>query len=239
MQKSWIIYLQLTALPSAFRARRSAVNNSKQNMFQQEIDRQNGYRPGVGILLVDSSSHLLLGCRENWLSAFALMFGPTIFEDPNIVPVDPKIPHWKFGWDIPQGGIEPNETFVRAIKREVDEELGPEWVDCIQDIQFLRKEKLNFPVFKDGRKWFGKTYYYHVVRFQGDPYGAPGHYTDWVYGIHQDEGPNPYPTPGFCGGVLFMSHQEACEKIQRTQGGQKGRLVLDLLDSLKQRRVVV
>ena len=196
-------------------------------MFQQEIDRENGYRPGVGIILMHDGNALLCH-RESWISAMRYSDEQGFYLD-----TTPKA-GWTYGWDIPQGGIESGETFSQAIHREVSEELGKDWADALDQPRMLRRECLDFPVYKDGRQWRGKTYYYHTVEVS-----LSESYFDWVWGPNWDEIiPTPYPTGQFPGGVLFMNHREARERVMRTQPGRKGQLVLSVLDELRQQRMI-
>jgi 8-oxo-dGTP pyrophosphatase MutT (NUDIX family) len=196
-------------------------------MFQQDIDRRNGYRPGVGILIVHQGT-VLLGCKQNWLSSF-------LWEGDDIRVV--HHPEWSYSWDILQGGVEEGETFNQAIRREACEELCLEWANSLSCTRFLRREQLEFPVFKDGRRWRGKTYYFHAVAMQEIP--DLDSYYDWVWGPNSDEPcSHPYPIGEFQGGVLFLNYQEACRVIRGSQRGNKGALVLRLLDELRNRKII-
>lgn len=188
-----------------------------------DIDRRNGYRPGVGLLLL-KNGRILLGCGASYLTAFR-------FEGEEVLLVEQD--GWKFGWDLPQGGIESGESFEQAIRREASEELGSDWkLDSRMD--HFRREQLDFPVRKDGVAYRGKTYYYHMVEVSNTPIG----YDDWVFGPHADEGPYAYPAPEFPGGVKFLGHQDACNAILTTRNDRKSKLVLNLLNELRRQRFI-
>ncbi len=190
-------------------------------MFQQEIDRQQGYRPGVGLLLIHDG-RILLGRGASYLTTFR-------FEGEDITLEQQEA--WKFAWDLPQGGIEEGESFERAFARETCEELGGDW-ELKSVPRLFRREQMDFPVKKDGHTYRGKTYYYHIVNSVGTPEG----FTDWVYGPHMDEGPYSYPTPEFPGGVKFHGHRDARELIMNSRNSRKGQLVLSILDNLRSER---
>ena len=106
-------------------------------MFQQERDRQDGYRPCVGLILV-LDGKVLLGRKED--------------------PLAPDARSWATKWDIPQGGVEPDETFGQACKRETREELGDDWwVEVNSRPELFHRHKPSLPVNKDGKKWRCKT----------------------------------------------------------------------------------
>lgn len=190
-------------------------------MFAQEIDRQNGYRPGVGIILI-KDGYVMLGRGVGFMNSFR-------FEDTEVIAEQHE--SWKLGWDMPQGGIEPNESFGQAIRREIDEELGLGWE--FETPRQFRREQLDFPVKKDGRTYRGKTYYYHFAEVVGTPEG----FEDYVFGAHCDERWS-YPTPDFPGGVMFLGHREACDVVIRSRNGRKGQLVLSILDELRHHRMI-
>jgi 8-oxo-dGTP pyrophosphatase MutT (NUDIX family) len=194
-------------------------------MLEQEIDRQNGYRPGVAALLT-RDGNVLLGTGVSWLTLFA-------FENNDWV-LTPTPESWRYGWDILQGGIEPGETFRQAIVREVNEEIGTEWQLDLTQVRPFRVERLEFPVKKDGRTYRGKTYYFFTIEVLQTPDG----YEDWVFGHRGDEGPYVYPTPGFPGGIMFMGHRSACDVIRRSGNGRKGALVTDVLNQLRHQRMI-
>lgn len=193
-------------------------------MNYQDQDRQNGYRPGVGIIMIHDGS-VLLGRGAGFFNLFR-------FEAGQVVGIE-QHDSWKFGWDVPQGGIEIGESFGQAIQREIREELGSGWQ--IEVPEPFRREQLDFPVKKDGRTYRGKTYYYHTTEVTSLPEG----FIDWVYGPNFDEeGPYSYPTPDFPGGVRFLGHEDARDVVVRSNSGRKGRLVLSILDELRQRRMI-
>jgi 8-oxo-dGTP pyrophosphatase MutT (NUDIX family) len=191
-------------------------------MFQQEIDRKNGYRPGVGIILIHDG-RVMLGSGVSFWNSFRFEGEGIVFE---------QYDNWKYAWDMPQGGIEVGESFGQTIRREIEEELGSDW--AIETPRQFRREQLDFPVRKDGRTYKGKTYYYHYMEVVGFPEG----FDDWVFGPRGDEEPSMYPTPAFPGGVMFLEHRAARSVVIRSRSGRKGQLVLSILDELRHRRMI-
>jgi putative (di)nucleoside polyphosphate hydrolase len=65
---------------------------------------QPGYRPCVGLLLIDPAKRLFIGERR----------GPLLD-----------------AWQMPQGGIDPGETPLKAARRELREEVGTDRVELL------------------------------------------------------------------------------------------------------------
>ncbi len=64
--------------------------------FHEELD-PNDYRPGIGVMLLNKDNHVFVGQRrDNAIDA----------------------------WQMPQGGIDPNEDIEKAMWRELHEEIG-------------------------------------------------------------------------------------------------------------------
>jgi 8-oxo-dGTP pyrophosphatase MutT (NUDIX family) len=196
-------------------------------MYQIETDRRDGYRPCVGLLLI-KDGQILIGKGAGFLTAFA--------SDGENIQLAEAQPDWKYGWGIPQGGIEINETPWQAIRREADEEIGDDWPFEMVGRNPFYQTRMNFPVNKDGRTYCGKSYHFYTLEVVGEPIG----YSDWVFGHHFDEDPlnNPYPAPEFPGGIVFMRYTDAVTAVTRYQRGRKGQLILEILYRLRGERMI-
>lgn len=189
-------------------------------VIDSELDRREGFRPGV-LIRYRWSDHVLLGTRRGdwtWLTWACHGW-----------PDHPSSPDWMFSYGVPQGGIEPGESCEDAIRRELDEELGEYemgWTHNI-DIRFLFAERSPFSFEKDGRLWRGKSLYAFDVVGQ-----IPEQLWDLLLGNNRDEEHgSPLPTPAFEGGIYFYKPAEAKELIQTTQRGAKGAQLIRLLEA--------
>ena len=100
------------------------------------------YRPGVGIMLLNSQRHVLVGQRiDN--------------------PTD--------AWQMPQGGIDPGETPVDAALRELEEEVGTDRAEVVAEsrdwLSYDLPEDL-VPVLWGGR-YRGQRQKWFAMRFLG------------------------------------------------------------------------
>ncbi len=182
-----------------------------------EQDRRDGYRPGVIIALsYRCANEFMLGRQRGfWTWAHAAIHS-------NVHDAKP----WQYAWGVPQGGIEPGESWRDAIPRELGEELGPDWPKCIVgEPTYLFKERQTFRVEKDGKVYKGKSLYAFLVKIEGPPEDC----FDFMYGRHEDEFWT-LPTPGFPGGIQFYKPDTAREMIAATQQGPKGKQLTKLLD---------
>jgi putative (di)nucleoside polyphosphate hydrolase len=106
------------------------------------------YRPGVGIMLLNAHSHVFVGRRIDAQSA------------------DPSASYWQ----MPQGGIDGNETPEEAMWRELEEEVGtrdatllalsPDW------LTYDLPPSLVFGTWKG--RYRGQRQRWALLRFQGD-----------------------------------------------------------------------
>ena len=69
---------------------------------------KNGYRPGVGVMLLNRESHVLVARRIDMPSE---------------------------AWQMPQGGIDPGETPAVAALRELREEIGTDKADILAELR--------------------------------------------------------------------------------------------------------
>ncbi len=100
------------------------------------------YRPGVGIMLLNSQRHVLVGQR---------------IDNPSDA------------WQMPQGGIEPGETPADAAMRELKEEIGTNQAEIVAEsrewLVYDLPEEL-VPVLWGGRYW-GQRQKWFAMRFLG------------------------------------------------------------------------
>jgi putative (di)nucleoside polyphosphate hydrolase len=100
------------------------------------------YRPGVGIMLVNSSARVLVGKRID-----------TVAE----------------AWQMPQGGIDPGETPQQAAMRELQEEVGTDKVEVLAESRDWYRYEL--PEHLIGQLWGGRyrgqVQKWFVMRFVG------------------------------------------------------------------------
>lgn len=100
------------------------------------------YRPGVGIMLLNSSGHVFVGQRRDVIGE---------------------------AWQMPQGGVERDETPLAAALRELDEEIGTRNVDVV----IATKDWLSyeFPAellaLMPTPRWKGQTQKWFLMRFLG------------------------------------------------------------------------
>ena len=88
-------------------------------------DQALGYRRGVGIMLLDARSHVFVGRRIDTPEA----------------------------WQMPQGGIDGDETPRQAALRELQEEVGTDKAEIVaQSARWLRYE---LPQALQGKAWGG------------------------------------------------------------------------------------
>ena len=101
------------------------------------------YRPGVGIILINREGRILIARR-------------------NDVPGD--------AWQMPQGGIERNETPEHAALRELKEEIGTDDAEILteSDGWFFYDLPDNFAKKAWGGRWKGQRQKWFVMRFRGN-----------------------------------------------------------------------
>lgn len=101
-----------------------------------------GYRPGVGIVLLNGQGRILVARRLD-------------------MPTD--------AWHMPQGGIEPGEAPRQAALRELREEIGTDKVEIIAESKsWLRYEvPADLMGKRWNRRWRGQRQKWFIMRFTG------------------------------------------------------------------------
>jgi len=107
------------------------------------FNKQLPLRSGVGIILLNHENRILVGKR---------------------------IDNPKYFWQMPQGGVNENENFFQAAKRELEEETGVKSIKLIKEInEFLIYElpqNLLGKVF--GGKYRGQKQKWFIMKFIGE-----------------------------------------------------------------------
>jgi len=80
--------------------------------------------------------------------------GIILLNDKNNVFVGKRIDNPKNSWQMPQGGVDENEDFLQAAKRELEEETGVKSVKLIKELDGWFKYDL--PEYLLGKLWEGK-----------------------------------------------------------------------------------
>ena len=80
--------------------------------------------------------------------------GIILLNNKNNVFVGKRIDNPKNSWQMPQGGVDQNENFLQAAKRELEEETGVKSVKLIKELDGWFKYDL--PEYLLGKLWEGK-----------------------------------------------------------------------------------
>ena len=80
--------------------------------------------------------------------------GIILLNNKNNVFVGKRIDNPKNSWQMPQGGVDENEDFLQAAKRELEEETGVKSVKLIKELDGWFKYDL--PEYLLGKLWKGK-----------------------------------------------------------------------------------
>ena len=80
--------------------------------------------------------------------------GVILLNDKNNAFVGKRIDNPKNSWQMPQGGVDENEDFLQAAKRELEEETGVKSVKLIKELDGWFKYDL--PEYLLGKLWEGK-----------------------------------------------------------------------------------
>ena len=118
-----------------------AAGGTQALSVETAADSSSGYRPGVGIMLLNHQNEVLVGQRAD-------------------TPVD--------AWQMPQGGIDKDEEPRDAAFRELREEIGTEKAQIIAESKAWLRYDLPPELRKrwDDR-WRGQQQKWFVMRFQG------------------------------------------------------------------------
>ena len=97
--------------------------------------------------------------------------GIILLNNENNVFVGKRIDNPKNSWQMPQGGVDQNENFLQAAKRELEEETGIKSVKLIKELDGWFKYDL--PKYLLGKLWEGKyrgqKQKWFVMKFLGKP----------------------------------------------------------------------
>ena len=97
--------------------------------------------------------------------------GIILLNNENNVFVGKRIDNPKNSWQMPQGGVDQNESFLQAAKRELEEETGIKSVKLIKKLDWWFKYDL--PKNLLGKLWKGKyrgqKQKWFVMKFIGKP----------------------------------------------------------------------
>ena len=80
--------------------------------------------------------------------------GIVLLNDKNNIFVGKRIDNPENSWQMPQGGVDENENFLQAAKRELEEETGIKSVKLIKELDGWFKYDL--PKYLLGKLWKGK-----------------------------------------------------------------------------------
>jgi putative (di)nucleoside polyphosphate hydrolase len=107
-------------------------------------DKTPGYRPGVGIMLLNRAGEVFVGRRIDM----------------------PAMP----AWQMPQGGIDPGETPFQAALRELKEEIGTDKAELLGESQSWLKYDLPAELSRGvwGGRYRGQRQKWFAMRFTGD-----------------------------------------------------------------------
>ena len=95
--------------------------------------------------------------------------GIVLLNNENKVFVGKRIDNPKNSWQMPQGGVDQNENFLQAAKRELEEETGIKSVELIKELDGWFKYDL--PKYLLGKLWEGKyrgqKQKWFIMKFKG------------------------------------------------------------------------
>jgi len=80
--------------------------------------------------------------------------GIVLLNDKKQIFVGKRIDNPKNFWQMPQGGVDQNESFIEAAKRELEEETGIKTIKIIKELNYWLEYEL--PDYLLGKIWKGK-----------------------------------------------------------------------------------
>ena len=92
--------------------------------------------------------------KTNYELPLRIGVGIVLLNNKNNIFVGRRIDNPKNSWQMPQGGVDPNENFLQAAKRELEEETGITSVKIIKELNGWFKYDL--PENLLGKLWKGK-----------------------------------------------------------------------------------
>ena len=109
--------------------------------------------------------------NENKQLPLRIGVGIVLLNHKNNIFVGKRIDNPENSWQMPQGGVDQNENFLQAAKRELEEETGIKSVKLIKELDGWFKYDL--PKYLLGKLWSGKyrgqKQKWFVMRFLGKP----------------------------------------------------------------------
>ena len=92
--------------------------------------------------------------NENNQLPLRIGVGIVLLNHENNIFVGKRIDNPKNSWQMPQGGVDQNENFIQAARRELEEETGIKSVELVKEL----KEWLQYDIPKSllGKIWKGK-----------------------------------------------------------------------------------
>ena len=107
--------------------------------------------------------------NENKQLPLRIGVGIVLLNHKNNIFVGKRIDNPENSWQMPQGGVDQNENFLQAAKRELEEETGIKSVKLIKELDGWLKYDL--PEYLLGKLWKGKyrgqKQKWYIMRFLG------------------------------------------------------------------------
>ena len=118
-------------------------------------NKEKPFRLGVGIALLNSENKIFVGKRIDLSKG-----------------ISSEISNPQKFWQMPQGGVDQNENFFQAAKRELEEETGVKSVKLIKEID--EWQEYDLPENLSSKLWSGKyrgqKQKWFIMKFTGSEY---------------------------------------------------------------------